>query len=156
MRYHALAADYDVTLAHHGRIDEPTWTALRKLRESGRKMIMVTGRELDELLALLPSPDVFDRIVAENGALVYAPATREVRAICEPPPALFVDELARRGVQKLSVGRVIVATWEPYQDTVLHTIRDLGLELQVIFNKGAVMVLPTGINKATGLASALI
>jgi haloacid dehalogenase-like hydrolase/AAA domain-containing protein len=38
---------------------------------------------------------------------------------------------------------------------VLHAIRDLGLELQVIFNKGAVMVLPTGVNKATGLTAAL-
>ena len=156
MRYHALAADYDGTLAHHGRIDEPTWAALRKLRESGRKMLMVTGRELDELIALLPTPEVFDRIVAENGALVYTPATREVRTICEAPPPQFVDELERRGVQKLSVGRVIVATWEPYQDSVLHAIRDLGLELQVIFNKGAVMVLPTGVNKATGLAAALV
>jgi HAD superfamily hydrolase (TIGR01484 family) len=38
---------------------------------------------------------------------------------------------------------------------VLETIRELGLELQVIFNKGAVMVLPSGINKATGLRAAL-
>jgi len=36
------------------------------------------------------------------------------------------------------------------------TARDeLGLELQVIFNKGAVMILPTGVNKATGLTCAL-
>ena len=32
-------------------------------------------------------------------------------------------------------------------------IRELGLELQVIFNKGAVMVLPAGVNKASGLAA---
>ena len=38
---------------------------------------------------------------------------------------------------------------------MLEAIRDLGLELQVIFNKGAVMVLPPGVNKATGLAAAL-
>ena len=38
---------------------------------------------------------------------------------------------------------------------MLETIRDLGLELQVIFNKGAVMVLPGGMNKATGLKAAL-
>jgi len=52
-------------------------------------------------------------------------------------------------------GRVIIATWSPHETTVLATIRDLGLELQVIFNKGAVMVLPSGVNKATGLAAAL-
>ncbi len=156
MRYHALAADYDGTLATHGRIDDATWEALRRLRESGRKLIMVTGRELDELLALLPSPELFDRIVAENGALLYTPASKEIRTLAEPPPAKFIDELRARGVDRVSAGRVIVATWEPHQDTALRVVRDLGLELQVIFNKGAVMVLPSGINKATGLAAALL
>jgi hydroxymethylpyrimidine pyrophosphatase-like HAD family hydrolase len=63
--------------------------------------------------------------------------------------------LRDRGVAPCSKGEVIVSTWEPHEKTVLATIRDLGLELQVIFNKGAVMVLPSGINKATGLAAAL-
>jgi len=155
MRYHVLAADYDGTLAHHGRILDATWAALHRLRDSGRKAIMVTGRELDELLALLPEPELFARIVAENGALIYEPATKEVRTLAEPPPAQFVAELRVRGVDRVAPGRVIVATWEPHQDTVLGVIRDLGLELQVIFNKGAVMVLPSGVNKATGLAHAL-
>jgi hydroxymethylpyrimidine pyrophosphatase-like HAD family hydrolase len=38
---------------------------------------------------------------------------------------------------------------------VLEVIRNLGLELQVIFNKGSVMVLPAGVNKRSGLATAL-
>ena len=156
MRYHAIAADYDGTLAHHGVIDEDTWAALRKLKESGRKLIMVTGRELDELLALLQHPEIFDRIVAENGALVYTPATKQTRNLAPGPPAAFVAELQKRGVERISVGRVIVATWEPHQDTVLHVIHDQGLELQVIFNKGAVMILPSGVNKASGLKEALV
>lgn len=155
MRYHVLAADYDGTLAHHGKIDAVTWTALRRLRESGRRLVMVTGRELDELLALLEYPELFDRIVAENGALIYRPDTREIRLLSAAPPERFVAELRRRGVEPMAVGRVIVATWEPHQDAVLHVIRELGLEMQVIFNKGAVMVLPSGINKATGLSAAL-
>jgi HAD superfamily hydrolase (TIGR01484 family) len=155
MRYHVLAADYDGTLAHHGRIEDATWAALHRLSESGRKLVMVTGRELDDLLALIPDPGLFARIVAENGALVYAPASKEVRLLADPPPPRFAEELRSRGVDHLSAGRVIVASWEPHQDTILHAIRDLGLELQVIFNKGAVMVLPTGVNKATGLAAAL-
>jgi HAD superfamily hydrolase (TIGR01484 family) len=156
MRYHVLAADYDGTLAHHGRIEDATWAALRRLTESGRKLVMVTGRELDDLLALLPEPALFSRIVAENGALLYQPATKEVRLLADPPPPRFAQELRSRGVDHLSVGRVIVASWEPHQDTIFHVIRDLGLELQVIFNKGAVMVLPSGVNKATGLAAALV
>jgi len=155
VRYHALAADYDGTLAHHGTILDETWVALRALKDSGRKLVMVTGRELDELLALLPTPELFDRIVAENGALVYEPASKEVRLVAQPPPPAFAAELTRRGVERVAVGRVIVATWEPHQDTCLNTIRDMGLELQVIFNKGAVMILPSGINKAAGLRCAL-
>lgn len=156
MRYHALAADYDGTLAHHGRIDDATWAALRKFRETGRKLVMVTGRELDELLALIQAnAEVFDRIVAENGALIYEPATKETRTLADPPPAELVQALRNRGVERISVGRVIVATWEPHEDTVFHVIKELALELQVIFNKGAVMVLPTGVNKATGLCAAL-
>ncbi|HET9627486.1 MAG TPA: HAD-IIB family hydrolase [Kofleriaceae bacterium] len=158
MRYHVLAADYDGTLAHHGRIDDATWAALRRLRESGRKAVMVTGRQLEELLPLLEEtgdPALFSRIVAENGAVIYEPTTKEVRALAEPPPPRFAELLAARGVDRVAHGHVIVASWEPHQDTILGVIRDLGLELQVIFNKGAVMVLPSGVNKATGLAAAL-
>jgi hypothetical protein len=93
--------------------------------------------------------------VAENGALLYRPASRESVLLGEPPPAAFIQALHTRGVTPLFVGRVIVATREPHENTVLEVIRDCGLELQVIFNKGAVMVLPTGINKATGLNAAL-
>jgi hydroxymethylpyrimidine pyrophosphatase-like HAD family hydrolase len=38
---------------------------------------------------------------------------------------------------------------------VLIAIRDFGLELNIILNKGSVMVLPAGINKGSGLAAAL-
>lgn len=38
---------------------------------------------------------------------------------------------------------------------MLATIREMGLELQIIFNKGAVMVLPAGVNKESGLRAAL-
>lgn len=155
MRYLALATDYDGTLAHHGRVDEPTLGALEHFRGSGRRLILVTGRELDELLGVFPRIDLFDRVVAENGALLYRPSGREEKVLGERPPDAFVEELRRRGVGPISVGRVIVATWEPHEAAVLETIRDLGLELQVIFNKGAVMVLPSGVNKATGLAEAL-
>ena len=93
--------------------------------------------------------------VAENGGLIYSPQTKELRPLEAAPPAEFVNELKRRGVAPLSVGHVIVATWEPHEETVLEVIHEQGLELQVIFNKGAVMILPSGINKATGLKAVL-
>ncbi len=116
---------------------------------------MVTGREMDDLYRVFAELDVFDWIVAENGALLYQPATREMKLLGPPPDEAFVKELQKRGVAELSVGKVIVATWEPYESIVLETIRDMGLGLQVIFNKGAVMVLPSGITKASGLMAIL-
>ena len=38
---------------------------------------------------------------------------------------------------------------------VLEVIRDLGLELNVVFNKGSVMILPASVNKMSGLKVAL-
>lgn len=155
MRYHALATDYDGTLAHHGGVDEPTIAALERLLASGRRLIMVTGRELPELLTVFPRIDLFELVVAENGALLYWPGKKEEKKLAESPPERFVETLKERGVGPISVGRVIVATWEPHETVVLETIRDLGLDLQVIFNKGAVMVLPASVNKASGLKAAL-
>jgi hydroxymethylpyrimidine pyrophosphatase-like HAD family hydrolase len=155
MRYHVLACDYDGTIAHHGRVDDETIAALGRLRDTGRRLILVTGRELHDLLAVFPRVELFDRVVAENGAVVYCPATRQEKLLAEPPPEPFVRTLRERGVSPIAVGRVIVATWKPHETTVLEVIRDLGLELHVTFNKGAVMVLPAGVSKATGLAEAL-
>lgn len=105
-------------------------------------------------MSVLPRLDLFDWVIAENGALLYRPSTREEKLLAGTPPQEFIATLHERNVP-FSVGRVIVATFEPHETTVLEVIRDLGLELQVIFNKGAVMVLPSGVNKATGLAAAL-
>jgi hydroxymethylpyrimidine pyrophosphatase-like HAD family hydrolase len=155
MRYLTLCCDYDGTLAHNGKVSDATLAALERVLESGRRLVLVTGRELDDLQAAFPQLELFERVVAENGALLYRPASREEKLLAERPPDRFIDLLNERGVGPMSVGRVIVATWEPHEVTVLEAIRDLELELQVIFNKGAVMVLPAGVNKATGLAAAL-
>lgn len=156
MRYLVLACDFDGTLASDGRVRDETRAALRRLRDSGRKLILVTGREIENLLAVFPEIDAFDRVVAENGGVLYRPASREQKTLGEAPPVEFVAALRALGISPLSVGHCIVSTWQPHEKAVLETIRDLGLELQVIFNKGAVMVLPSGMNKATGLEAALV
>lgn len=155
MRYLAVACDYDGTLATHGRVDEPTLAALRKLRASGRKLLLVTGREIDDLKTVFDRFDLFNLIVAENGAVLYDPQTQAKQLLAEPPPSSFVEALRAQHVTPLSIGRVVVATWTPHETTVLRLIKEMGLELHVSFNKGAVMVLPSGVNKATGLKAAL-
>src|SRR3954468_12028697 len=155
MRFHALACDYDGTVAKDGILDDPTRRALERLRGTGRKTILVTGRRIEDLKVACPDLSTFDAVVGENGAVLYWPAKNELRALAEAPPPVFAERLTRAGVREVAVGHVIVATWQPYELMVLDAIRDLGLELQVIFNKGAVMVLPSGVNKGTGLRAAL-
>ena len=155
MRYQVLCTDYDGTLAHHGAVDESTIDALKRFLATGRRLLMITGRELPELIQVFPHLELFEWVVAENGGILYRPSTKEVKQLADPPPPAFIEALRQRGVQPMSIGHVIVATWEPYQEVVLQVIHDLGLELQVIFNKGAVMVLPAGVNKSSGLKAAL-
>jgi hydroxymethylpyrimidine pyrophosphatase-like HAD family hydrolase len=155
MRYLALATDYDGTLAHQGRVNEPTLAALKRLQASGRRLILVTGRELPELLEVFPKVGIFDLVVAENGALLYQPKTQRETLLGQGPPDAFVQELRRRGVDRLSVGKVVVATWLPHDGTALAVIQEQGLDLQVVLNKQAVMILPNGLNKASGLKLAL-
>ncbi len=154
MRCLALATDFDGTLATHGDVYPDTISALQEFSASGRHLILVTGRELPDLRRAFPRLELFDRVVAENGALLYRPANRQEKLLCEPASERLIASLRDRGVP-LSVGRAIIATREPYEVTAIEAIRELGLELHVIFNKGAVMVLPSGINKGTGLRRAL-
>ena len=151
MHIKALATDYDGTIARDGVVNEDTITALEKLKRSGRALIMVTGRELDELIAVCPHLDLFDWVVAENGAVIYEPRTKADEVLTGGPSQALLDRLRASGVTNVSIGRSIIATWKPHEVEALVAIRDLGLELHIVFNKEAVMILPSSVNKATGL-----
>ncbi|NEQ32365.1 MAG: HAD family phosphatase [Leptolyngbya sp. SIO4C5] len=155
MQYRAIAADYDGTLATDGRVDDATLNALHCYREAGGQLLLVTGRELAELRQVFPAVTLCDGVVAENGAVFWQPQTDQVQLLGEPLPEPFVTTLKARQVDPISQGQVIVATWQPHEQTVRQTIEEMGLAAQVILNKRAVMVLPTGVNKASGLQTAL-
>jgi HAD superfamily hydrolase (TIGR01484 family) len=154
MTFRALATDYDGTIASDGRVDEATVAALMDARARGARLILVTGRELTDLCNTFAYVDLFDRVVAENGALVYDPSTRHFDVLAPAPPQPLVERLTAERIP-LSVGHSIIASIQPHEQTMLAAIRDLGLEWHVIFNKGAVMALPADVTKATGLAPAL-
>ncbi|WP_429925734.1 HAD-IIB family hydrolase (plasmid) [Agrobacterium vitis] len=155
MYFRALAADYDGTLAHHGAMEQATVDALVRLRRAGRQIILVTGREMADLRHIVPDMTLFDRIVAENGGVLYDPVRGSEVALAPGPPPALVQKLMEHGVEPMSAGQSIIATWQPHEAAVLAAIAELGLDEQIIFNKGAVMVLPAGVNKASGLVAAL-
>jgi len=149
----ALATDYDGTLAHDGAVPETTIAALQNAKRAGLRLILVTGRQVPELAKIFPQLAWFDLAVMENGAVLYDPKTGGSELLAGAPPSEFVKRLHEHGLP-LQLGQVIVATWEPHETEVLEAIKEFGLELQVIFNKGNVMILPSGVNKATGLRKA--
>jgi hydroxymethylpyrimidine pyrophosphatase-like HAD family hydrolase len=154
MRFRALATDYDGTLATNGRVDRKIIAALTQLRASGRAVLLVTGRGLAELKLAFPHLDLFDRVVAENGALLNRPNTGEEKLLCAPVPSEFIARLHRLHIP-VATGKAIVATSEIHGEKLRSVIRTMGLELQIIFNKGSAMVLPAGVDKESGLRHAL-
>lgn len=155
LRYSVLASDYDGTLALDGTVAAPTVEAICRFKEAEGRFVLVTGRDLDDLLSVFPEIELCDLVVAENGALLYDPATAEEVLLAPAPPPHFLEELRTRGVTPILPGRVIISTRQPHEVDVEEVIARWQLPYHVIFNKGAVMVLPLGVNKAMGLKAAL-
>jgi HAD superfamily hydrolase (TIGR01484 family) len=157
MRYVVLAAGFDGTLARDGRCDERCIDALRELSATGRKLILVTGRELRRLLEIFPEARLFDYIVAENGAVLHRTATRQSEILGQAPPEILLQELRRRQVTPLGVGSSIISTKAEYFETVQEALRKLKLHLDydLVRNDDSLLVLPPGIDKASGMNEAL-
>ncbi|MFM7426771.1 MAG: HAD family hydrolase [Elainella sp.] len=181
MTYLALATDYDGTIATEGAVDAATLAALQRWRDRGRKLILVTGRMMQDWLTIFPRyapPELFDWVVTENGAVLYHPPSQTTKLLASRPPEAFVQALRQqigRGeaisesisggefakliqsgqLDPFTVGEIIVATWQPYDRVATALIQASSLDLQVILNKRAVMILPQGIDKAFGLEAAL-
>lgn len=149
-----LATDYDGTLARQGRVGESTVRALERLRSSGRSLVMVTGRELEDLRRVFNRLDLFDRVIAENGPVLFNPSTGRVTDLAPPPPRPLVEALRRRGVP-FSEGRTILATLDKHREAAVAAIAETAAGMTPELNKGSLMLLPAGHDKGTGLATAL-
>ncbi|MGZ8487498.1 MAG: HAD-IIB family hydrolase [Candidatus Binatia bacterium] len=150
----AIACDFDGTGATDGHPAPEIYAALAAARTQGIVSLLVTGRVLEDVQRACEEFSPFDAVVAENGAVIYLCDIGRMIQIGEPPPEHFLGELRAQGVP-FHTGAVIVATWEPHVYKVLELIRRFGLDAQLIFNRAALMVLPSGINKAVGVRRAL-
>jgi hydroxymethylpyrimidine pyrophosphatase-like HAD family hydrolase len=155
MRFFALAAGFDGTLARNGRYDERCIEALKALATTGRKLILVTARELRELLEVFPEARLFDFIVAENGAVMHRSATRESEILAQAPSEILLQELGRRRIAPLFVGSSIIRTSASNEREVRSAIEKLHLDCQLVHNDHSLIILPAGVNKASGVKEAL-
>ncbi|MGO9119253.1 MAG: HAD hydrolase family protein [Desulfomonilaceae bacterium] len=149
-----LALDFDNTIAVNDRLDHDVAAALHEARGGGVMRVLVTGRILSDLQALLPSPDLFDAIVAENGAVLQLAPDPHLIALGGGPDAALVAEFSRRGIAH-RCGICIVEAAAAASHDVLTTVQTLGLAYSISFNRDRLMVLPQGITKAEGLREAV-
>ena len=100
MRYHGLATDFDETLAEHGKVNAKTLAALQRARDSGRKLVLVTGhtdREIGAALFISPRTaqghvaSIFAKLGVNSRAAATAVAVR----------ANLVPESEKRGPESL-------------------------------------------------------
>jgi hydroxymethylpyrimidine pyrophosphatase-like HAD family hydrolase len=155
MIIHVVACDYDGTIAEHGRVGETTARALERVRASGRKVVLVTGRTLPDLRGVCPDSErMFDAIVAENGAVLYLREAREVKTLGEPPEPALLQALRRQRVD-FALGTSSIHTTAAAAKAALAAIRETGLERTLVFNRGSLMLLPGGVTKGSGLVAAL-
>jgi hydroxymethylpyrimidine pyrophosphatase-like HAD family hydrolase len=151
--FKALACDYDGTLASEDRMGEEARAALGQARAAGLRLILVTGRTFFELTRVCDCLDLFEAVVAENGAVLYYPAESMIRDQGPPPPERLLAELDRRRVY-YQAGRVIVGTARSDEAAVREALATTDVTREVVYNRGALMLLPTGMSKGTGIQQA--
>lgn len=154
LRYRALASDYDGTLAEGGRVAPPALDALRRLQAGGWRVVLVTGRRLEDLLGVFTDVGLCDRVVAENGGVLYRPDDGSVETLGPAPSPTLIASLRRRGV-RFEVGRVAIFTFVEFESQVRQAVLESGSDVTFSLNKGALMVPPAGVDKASGLLAAL-
>lgn len=151
--FQAIAVDYDGTLTTGTRPDAAVLDSVAAARSRGKRIVLVTGRILDELRHVFPGVEEhFDAIVAENGAVLSCAG--RLRRLAPPVDRSLEDALTRRGVP-VRGGEVLLACDASHDLIVLEEVHRLGLDCHLMYNRAALMVLPSGVSKGTGLYEAL-
>jgi hypothetical protein len=151
--FKAVAVDFDGTLTEDGTPSSSVLSAIRSARDLGLRILLVTGRTLDDLLRVFPDAhDHFDATVAENGAILRVGEGH--RRLARPLAPELAQALQGRGIH-VQVGEVIVGCDAVHDAAAFEEVRRLDLDCQLIRNRGALMVVPAGVTKATGLGAGL-
>lgn len=137
-----------------GHLARTTVAALRRWRRSGRKLILVTGETPQELCDF-SHLELFDVLVAENGALLMDCARHHEQRLAKPPPKTLVQALQQAGIRPLKRGRLIFQAELHDEEKIAHVLKQQRTNWRLVRNRDELMILPPGVSKATGLAAAL-
>jgi hydroxymethylpyrimidine pyrophosphatase-like HAD family hydrolase len=153
MRIQALATDGDGTCLKDNKMLDETVAAFKQLRSAGIRLILVTGEHPNELKEF-PHLNLFDHVIAENGAVIVDQKTGAEELLGPRPPAELLVALNHAGVT-MQVGRVLIATDTEARPLVEGVIDRLGVDWHTVPNRKDLMVLPASVDKATGLGTLL-
>jgi hydroxymethylpyrimidine pyrophosphatase-like HAD family hydrolase len=153
MRIQALATDGDGTCLEDNKMLDETAAALQQLRSAGIALILVTGEHPNELKEF-PHLELFDHVIAENGAVIVDQKTGAEELLGPRPPAELLVALNNAGIT-MQVGRVLIATETDARRAVQRVIDQLGVDWHTVPNRKDLMVLPASVDKATGLDTLL-
>ena len=144
-----LAFDFDGTLAVNGAVPPEIEAALEQCRASGHVLFLVTGRRY-ETVALGHLADLFSGIVWENGAVLSHTASGETYLPFGQLDLRLLKAMEEAGIP-FERGLAIAATWTPHDQALWRILSSLGSSTSLEYNKSAVMVLPPGATKGSGL-----
>lgn len=144
-----IVTDLDRTLTGPDLlVDEAAIDRIRTLRKRGVRVVIATGRRLEELGAMGLTKEV-DGIVAENGAIVSIPHENVLHIV----HADFA-QLAREALGSLATrfqwGRVVGSGPRELDLLVRQRLAAGKVGHSLEFNAEHVMILPEGVSKASG------
>jgi HAD superfamily hydrolase (TIGR01484 family) len=144
-----MAFDFDGTLAVNGDVPPEVESALARCSDGGYVLFLVTGRRYETVqLGYLGS--LFAGIVWENGAVLSHTASSETYLPFGQLDARLLKAIEDAGIP-FDRGLAIAATWTPHDQALWRILSAHGGSTSVEYNKGAVMVLPPGATKGSGL-----
>ena len=149
-----LATDYDGTIATRSRIPSDVEKALLEAKQAGLLIAIVTGRGFDDLFRVCPQINIFDLIVAENGAIIYFPSQDKIQYLADKPPIEFITELMQN-IIPFHQHRIETLVRRKFAKIVDSLINKFKFSLHIIPHQDYALILPIGINKAKGLDKAL-
>jgi hydroxymethylpyrimidine pyrophosphatase-like HAD family hydrolase/CheY-like chemotaxis protein len=149
-----IATDFDGTLVRDGVVPPKTWDLLRQAKTAGLTLILATGRVLATFINTGPFSEIFEVIVAEDGAVVFFPRKNVVKQPFGSIPALVIQRIEELNIP-IERGLSIVASRVPHDEAILKVMKELSVGATIEYNLGAVMLLPPGATKGAGVSYAL-
>ena len=149
MNNRILAFDFDGTIAEDGQVPAELIEMFQEAHSQAHPLFLVTGRlfRQADIEGILP---YLTGIVWENGAVLEHLPTERVSLPFGTLPDLFLKDLEQTGIQMLT-GMAMAATWAQNEATVMEISGQHRYAPTLDWNKLALLILPTGANKATGL-----